>query len=193
MGGQCPALALRQSRALAEPAQIVSGDRHGSRLRGQHLVHGEIRHRQRRRAQAPRRQWHRAQAVLARDPRCLLQGGAAVLRRDHGKERELQEDLRPLEEFPRRRAPMVPRRGVAIRQLHDVAAQLSGRHTALMRRLLVLDDVDQRVDRYVGMGAGKIVHLADDLRPPAWVSALTLTSPTVCRMSARDDLARGKR
>jgi hypothetical protein len=62
-----------------------------------------------------------------------------------------------------------------------------------MRRLLVLDDVDQRVDRYVGMGAGKIAHLADDLRPPAWVSALTLTCPTACRMSAWDDLPRGKR
>ena len=55
-----------------------------------------------------------------RDPRRRLQGGAGILCRDLGQKPQMEGDLRPVEEIPRRRAPMVPGRRAAIRQLHVV-------------------------------------------------------------------------
>src|SRR5581483_11076047 len=109
------------SRSMAEAAEIVSGDLHGGRGRSRYVDDGEIRRRQSRGAAPPRRQRHALEAVLARDPGCLLRRGAAALCRGAGAQSQIQEGVRILEQVPRGGASLVPRRGAAVRQLHALA------------------------------------------------------------------------
>ncbi len=61
-----------------------------------------------------------AAAVLERNHGGLLQGGERSFRRNDGQEREFQEDLRAVEEIPRRAGSLVQRGREPLRQLHDL-------------------------------------------------------------------------
>src|SRR5207237_10236321 len=115
-------------------AENLPGDGNGSLGRGRYLDIGEIRHRQCHSVAPSRCQWRGIAPVLARDSRCLLQGGAGTLCRERCEESKVEDDLRALEEIPRRRARVVPGQRAAVRQLHAVEEDLTTLHRRGMPR-----------------------------------------------------------
>src|SRR5712691_11302880 len=110
---------------MGEASEELSGDIDRC-LRRKRIVDGwKIRCRQRPRDAPADRQRDPAAAVLQGDPRRLLQRDPGGLCRTLGEEPEMEDDLRALEEIPRRRAPMVPGRRAAVRQLHAVEGRVT--------------------------------------------------------------------
>ncbi len=119
MGRRPRARPVRQPQGVSGAAEGLSVDPGSGVLRGQRRHDGQVRRGQYRGAEAPARRGCQASAVFERDHGGVLQGVDRGLRRDRREERQVQEDLRAVEDVPQRPDLVVPGRREPLRQLHD--------------------------------------------------------------------------